>query len=612
MPSKRPAGQQEYTLPDISFLTPLPRFSTFYCIRWDFSQLFSNKKNQSHAEKGHENCYNFVARYYATRATASQRFFDLTERGTLVKKSRITPLVLSAIVLAATSAWSCTDVLVGRLASADGSVITSHTADGAFYNARVTFIPGGKHEKGSTTPVFWNITNEEYGDPVKIGEIPQVEETYGYYNVGYPFMNEWGLAFGESTVSQKMEMKSFRPDAKAILTIEQLEVLALQRCKTAREAIKTMGTLAEKYGFLGSCDYEGESLCIADTKEAWVFELRSVGFTWQPDSGKPGAIWVARRVPDDMVTVTCNVSRIQEVHPEDTENYMASENYQQFAIDMGWWDPKSGEPFNWTKAYSPLLGGWAISSDWVRNRLYYTYSKLDPDREWDPWAEVTSYPFAIKPKKKVSVQDVQELLRSHMDGTIFDMYNADRWFIRDGDQLAKSPLASPFPTSAQRRLLQIPYSRPIAKWDCAYSFVAQVRDGMPKEATTVLWFGYDNPHTTCYVPIYNGVVDTPKSWRTFDRNLYSPDSAQWKFMLVDDLALEKYASSMKTLTKVRTPLEKKMVEDVAQMDEKLKAEKDPAARTKMATEFTNKCMTEVEEAWKNLGYQLISDNTNNK
>ena len=166
-------------------------------------------------------------------------------------KSTVISSVLGAMLLAG-AASACTDVVVGAKASADGSVITSHTADGAFYDARVRFIPGGKHADGEMTPVFWNITNDESAELTRIGEIPQAPETYGYFHVGYPFMNEYGLAIGESTFAQKVEMKTFRPDARAILTIEQLEVLALQRAKTAREAIALIGSLAEKYGFLGS------------------------------------------------------------------------------------------------------------------------------------------------------------------------------------------------------------------------------------------------------------------------------------------------------------------------------------------------------------------------
>ena len=512
------------------------------------------------------------------------------------------------------SAFGCTGVVVGRKASADGSVITSHTADGAFYDARVRVIPGRVHKPGEMAPVYWNITNEEYGPPVKIGEIPQAERTYSYFHVGYPFMNEWGLTMGESTVSQKMEMKTFRPDARAIMTVEQLEVFALQRAKTAREAIEVMGALAEKYGFVGSCSFEGESLTIADKKEAWVFELRGAGIMWTPESGRPGAYWAAQRVPDDMAVVVCNVSRIQEINPNDKDNFMVSRDYKQFAIDMGWWNPRGSEPFNWSKVYAPYTGGWALSSDWVRNRLYTLYKRIDPNREWDPLAETTSYPFAVKPAKKLSVQDVQSLLRSHMEDSIFDMYEAEQWYVREGNKAVKSPLASPFPTRDERALLKIPYNRPVAKWDCAYSFVAQVRDGLPKPLTTILWFGYDNPHTTCYVPIYNGALQTLPSWQVFDRNEFSLDSAQWAFILADDLELRRYGDAMQDLLALRGPLEEKFARETAEIDregaELFKT--NPAAVERLVTDFTWECMERAEKQWRKLNGILIMKYNNNK
>lgn len=520
------------------------------------------------------------------------------------------------LVVASFPAQSCTDIVVGKNASADGSVMTCHTADGAFYDARVRTIPGKKHPAGTKADVFWNIIMEEDYEPKKIGEIPQVEETYTYFHVGYPFMNEHGVAIGETTIGQKDELKTFRPDAKAIMTIEQLEVFALQRAKTAREAIKVIGELGEKYGFLPSCGSEGECLTITDSEEAWIFEIRSTGMMWTPESGKPGAVWVAQRVPDDCVVVVPNMSRIREVDINDTANFMASKDYMQPAIDLGWYDPASGKPFIWQLAYSPLTGNddWSLSSMWIRNRLYTIYSQLDPTREWDPYAETMSYPFAIKPQKKLSVQDVMTFLRSHMEGTPFDMSAESAWLVPEGDKMVKSPLATPFVTNNLRTLLKIPYNRPVAKWDCAYSFVSQARSGYPAPVRTVLWFGYDNPHTTCYVPIYSGVLETLGSWRVFDRNAFSLGSAQWAFILADDLVNHRYQEAIQDLVKVRTPLEEAFFKELAGIDEKVLdlAKNDPAAAQKYVTEYTQSCMKKAEKAWWDLNWQLISAYNNNK
>ncbi len=532
-----------------------------------------------------------------------------------VMRSLFAGVILLGLLLSAS--FGCTDIVAGKDATVDGSVVTSQTADGSFYNARVEIVPGGKHVKGEMAPVYWNITNEEYGPPVKIGEIPQVEETYAHYRFGYPCLNEHGLAIGETTIGQKEELKTFRPDARAIMTIEQLASFALQRTKTAREAIVVMGNLAETYGFLPSCIAEGECLTVADSDEAWIFEVRSTGMMWTPESGKPGAVWVAQRVPDDMVVVVPNMSRIQEIDPEDTDNFMVAEHYKSYAIEAGLYDPDSGKPFIWQDVYSPATGNddWSMASMWIRNRLYSIHKALAPSRKWDPYAETRSYPFAIKPEKKISVQDVIALLRGHHEGSVFDMYEDPAWYVKDGDEMVKSELATPFPSKALRKLLNIPYNRPTAKWDCAYSFVSQSRRDVPDPLRTILWFGFDNPHTTCYVPIYNGITETPKSWRTFDRNAFDLNSTQWAFMLADDLVVNRnYAKAMEDLKAVRDSLEQGLFEKVGAVDAeatKLYSE-DPAKAEAYLTKFVNDTMIDVEKLWWNLNWTLISKYTNNK
>lgn len=586
----------------------LTRRSKFYNhhTKKRFRYTFSAFLQCSHHKKIHGN--EFVLKYHNNE-----------RRMVKVKKLRPGILVVFTVLLVSfmsLSAWGCTDIVVGKKASADGSVITSHTADGAFYDARVRTIPGKTFPAGSKADVFWNIGMDEDSEPVKIGEIPQVEKTYTYFHVGYPFMNEHGVAIGETTIGQKEELKTFRPDARAILTIEQLEILALQRAKTAREAIKVIGELAEKYGFLPSCGTEGECLTITDSEEAWIFEIRSAGFMWTPDSGKPGAVWAAQRVPDDCVVVVPNMSRIREININDKDNFMAAKNYKQLAIDNGWYDPNGDKPFIWQEAYSPLTGNedWSLSSMWIRNRLYTLYSQLDPTREWDPYAETMSYPFAIKPQKKLSVQDVMTMLRSHMEETPFDMEAEKAWYVREGDKMVKSPLATPFVTKDMRNLLKIPYSRPISKWDCAYSFVSQARSGYPAPVRTVLWFGYDNPHTTCYVPIYSGVLETRQSWRTFDRNSFNLSSAQWGFILADDLVNHRYQEAMEDLKAVRNPLEQNFAKQVLEVDKKALelAKKDSSKAQEYVTKFTNECMEKTEKAWWKLNWDLITKYNNNR
>ncbi|MCJ7681836.1 MAG: C69 family dipeptidase, partial [Candidatus Aminicenantes bacterium] len=220
----------------------------------------------------------------------------------------------------------CTDIVVGRAASVDGSVITSHTGCGP--ECRVHVVAAQTFPKGAVAPVYYGIQDVkkpllEYGEV--IGTIPQVEQTYAYFHSAYPQMNEHQLAIGESTLSQRDELKVDHSwGAAQIMTVEQAQVFALQRCKTARDAVLLIGNLMDTYGFLPSCGPESEALCIADPKEAWIMEIFSVGMEWEPDSEKPGAIWVAQRVPDDHVAVVPNWSIIKDIHPDQTDRFIVS------------------------------------------------------------------------------------------------------------------------------------------------------------------------------------------------------------------------------------------------------------------------------------------------
>lgn len=528
-------------------------------------------------------------------------------------------LLVSVCILAlCLPSLACTDVVVGRDASTDGSVMTCHTADGAYYDAQIRFIPGQKFPAGAKADVFRNIVLEERGGWVKIGEIPQVEQTYGYFHVGYPAMNEHRVAIGETTIGQKEILKTVPNGGKAIMTIEQLEVFALQRAKTAREAIAVIGELSQKYGFLPSCGTEGECLTITDPDEAWIFHVFSTGFTWTPESGKPGSLWAAQRVPDDEVVVVPNIARIRFIDPKDTKNFMVSDNYMQHAIDNGLYDPKSGEPFDFQAAYSPATGNddWALSSMWIRNRLYSIHKALAPSREWDPYAPVNAYPFSIKPEKKISVRDVMSFIRGYHCDSVFDMSSHPAWIVADEEGKAvKSPLTTPFPTRLQRKLLKIPYSRSVAVNGCAYSWVSQMRKDLPEPVGGVLWFGYDNPAHTLYVPVYTGTRDTKESWKSnFDRDKFSFDSAQWAFMLQDDVVNWRYQEAIKDLEAVRNPIEDEFFKKQPEVEKKAAElyKESPEKATQFLTDYTIECMGKAEKAYWELNATSIAKYTNNR
>jgi len=520
----------------------------------------------------------------------------------------------------------CTDIIVGKNASADGSVITSHT--GCCSECRVHVVPAQTFEKGAMAPVYYGLQDvkkplHKYGKI--LGYIPQVEKTYAYFHTGYPHMNEHQLAIGESTLSQRDELKTdISMGGKQIMTIEQAQLFALQRCKTARDAIKLITSLVEEYGFLPSCGPESEALCIADHDEAWVLEVFSVGFDWDPESGEPGAIWAAQRVPDDHVAVVPNWSIIKEIDLDNPDFFMASGNYMQVAIDHGWYDPESGKPFIWQKAYVPIAREWAI------NRLWLFYSTVAPSfKEWPdkklstPYSgynayhqyleDISYYPFSVKPEKKLSVQDVIAFQRSVFKGTIYDMTADIDWLVPDGKGgMKKSPLTTPFPTKDMRELLDITWRRNVSKG--GYGMVAQIRGWLPAPIGGVYWFYLDNQYVSTYVPIYAGVQEISPLYKTYNPDKFSENSARWAIDFVDNLLYLRWQEAVKDLRAVRDPLEAAFFKEQASIDAKALElyVKEPGLAKKFLTDYTDSSMEKIVKMYRELRKLLISKYTNNK
>ena len=337
--------------------------------------------------------------------------------------------------------------------------------------------------KGSLAPVYWGMAYFGNDDARRalplgnfgrvIGQIPQVEKTFTYFHTGYSQMNERQLAIGESTCSQKPELDVPYVEGvtRQIMTIEQAQVFALERCSKAREAVRLIAALVEKYGFLPSCG-GSEALCIADPTELWVMEIFSVGPEWTPESGKPGAVWAARRVPDDHVVVISNYVRMREIDLKNPD-VLASSNYMKEAVDRGWYDPKGGRPFNWQEAYAPSIREGNLS------RLWLIYSTIAPS--WKAWPKRTLndaagpgtlyaqpiegaefYPFSVKPDKKLGVRDVIAFQRSTFENTIYDMTLDPAWLVPSSGKLEKSVMATPFLSPEMERVLRIRHHRTIA------------------------------------------------------------------------------------------------------------------------------------------------------
>lgn len=523
-----------------------------------------------------------------------------------------------------TDAEACTIIVVGKKASKDGSVIISHTDCGD--DSRIRVVPGSKFENGAMAPVHWGIQRvdlplDDFGEV--IGQIPQVEKTYSYIHSAYPHINEHQLAIGESTMSMRDELKFERDEGEQIMTVEQAQIFALQRCTKAEEAVKLIGELMETYGFLPSCIGESESLVIADSEEAWIFEVVGVGPGWKKDSGEPGAIWAAKRVPDDHALVLPNWSIIKEIDTTKT-NCMASSNYKSFAEDKGWFDSNDDKPFNWQKIYSPTPREWATGrfwlfysevapnyTDWPKRDLSSPFDTQNPYIQYVE--DLDMYPFSLKPEMKLGVEDVMDFQRSVGKGTIYDMSEDPDWYVPGEDgKMEKSPLATPFPRNDMRKLLDITHRRNVARG--GYGMICQLRSWLPDAIGGVYWVYQDNQTIGPYAPIYAGVTEINPLYKTYDPDKFDENSARWNYDFVDNLMYLKWQEAWKDVKPVRDSLEQATFEEMKEIDRKAAQlyKKDPELAKEFLTNYSSKKMEELVEAYKELRKVLITKYTNNK
>lgn len=540
---------------------------------------------------------------------------------------RIFPILVLLIFVYQTNLSACTIIAVGKKASADGSVIVSHTDTGE--DSRFFVVPAQTFEPGSRAPVYWGIKYASF--PLKdfgevLGYIPQVERTYKYIHSAYPHVNEYQLGIGESTTDQRSELVCTRENGKQIMTIEQAQIFALQRFKKAREAARFIGDIMTKYGFLPSSGNGSETLVIADTEELWVLEVFGVGPGWNPESGKPGAIWAAQRLPDDEATMVPNWSIIKEIDADDSDNFMVSENYMQEAIDRGWYDPASGKPFVWQEAYAPLPQEYATGRFWLFHQTFAPNFRQWPDRfmKNNPYKGITPYfqiveplsiyPFSVKPEQKMSVQDVIAFQRSTFEGTIYDMTAGPEWLVPDtSGRFVKSPLATPFPSSDLRKLLKMTYRRPVARHRGYYGMVLQLRDWLPNAIGGVYWVYLDNPYFSPYVPIYAGNLSIHETYKTYDPNKYDEKSARWAIDFVDNLANLKFQKIAKDVQVVRSPFEADIHNNQKTIEEEaLKLyKKNPQDAQQYLTKYSNDLMDDVTKMFIQLRNEIITNYTNN-
>jgi dipeptidase len=485
----------------------------------------------------------------------------------------------------------CTTVTVGKAASFDGSVMTSHTMDGHRDRVWINIVPAKDHPAGAKKTVMKRTNIDTTAMPSHkwspVGEIPQVAHTFGYVNTTIRCLNDQQLAIGESTFGGRGSLSS----EKGLIQYEVLSELLIERCRTAREAIRTADALTKKYGFCGG----GECFTIADPQEVWHFEI--VG----PGAGKIGAVWAAQRVPDDHVSVNANASRIRQIDLNDPDNFMASENVFSVAQDSGWWNSDDG-PFEFCYAYDPD-GRDSFAS---RRREWRVLSLMAPSLQLKPNAE--NYPFSVKPDTQVTLNKMVRIFRDYYEGTDFNPVKNITWLNPETKKYEISPLANPFMPYDMNRLFKINGGwgwlgeRTIARWYTQYATIIQCRDWLPDPIGGVVWLALENVATAVYTPVYCTNKDMPASFKVPGRLTgYSRESAWWAFNRLSTLTAQRWGDMRKDVASVWRPMQDELFRNQNKIEQEAltRYKSNPDAAIDFLTDYSIKqAETAVEKAWK--------------
>ncbi len=474
---------------------------------------------------------------------------------------------------------ACTNFIITKGASADGSVMITYSADSHEFYGELYHYPPGVHLPGAMREVYdWNTGKF-------LGRIPEAPVTYSV--VGN--MNEHQLSIGETTFTNRKELEG----SKGLVDYGSLMYIALQRCRTAREAILLMGKLAEEHGYPS----EGESFSVADPNEAWIFEIVSKG----PD--ELGAVWVARRVPDGYISGHANQSRIRKFPLNDPENCLYSKEVISFARRKGWFDGKDAD-FSFADVYAPAdFGG----KRFCEARVWAMFNRAAPSLKIPadyvrgvPGAE--PIPLWIKPDRKLSVRDVMELMRDHYEGTEFDMTQ----------DVGAGPFALPYrwrPLTWKVDGVEYLHERATSTQQTGFSFVSQMRSWLPGPIGGVHWFGLDDTFSTVYMPMYCGIRQSPYNVAvgTGSFRQFSWDSAWWMFNLVANWAYSRYSDMIVDIQKVQRQFEGEFIQRQPAVEaEALRLYKEsPEQARDYLTAYSSDIAERVTARWRKLFEELF-------
>ena len=495
---------------------------------------------------------------------------------------RLKDIALAALISAsAMEASACTNLIVGKKASVDGSVLVSYNADDYGMFGHLCHYPAGTHKKGEMRKIFdWD--SGEYH-----GEIPEAPITYNV--IGN--INEYQLSIAETTYGGREEMI----DTTGILDYGSLIYVTLQRAKTAREAISVMTSLVEKYGYCSS----GETFSICDPNEAWIMEMMGTG------PGSKGVVWVAMRIPDDAVCAHANQSRIGKFDMKDKKNVIYSKNVISYARKMGWFTGKDAD-FSWKNTYArPDFSGRRFCDARVWSFFNHYQKGFDRYLPWalgkDPNAE--DMPLWIIPDRKLSVHDVEMGMRDHYEGTALALDTTNV-----GGGIYQMPYR---PTPLQFKVDGKTYfnERPISTQQSAFSFVSQLRSWMPREIGGVIWFGNDDANMIAYTPVYWGNTVQPECYNTpgADAVTFSDKNAFWVCNWVSNMVYPRYSQIFPELKTVRDSLEASYFAQQADFEKKAMElyATDKQAALRMLNEYSVEKAQQMLAEWKNLAIRII-------
>ena len=489
-------------------------------------------------------------------------------------------LLMAVLSVVGMGVHACTNFIVGKNASTDGSVMCTYNADSYGMFTGLCHYPAGTHAKGEMRKII------DYDTYVCHGEIPEAPVTYNV--IGN--INEYQVSIGETTFGGREELV----DTTGLIDYGSLMYLGLQRAKTAREAIDVMTSLVAQYGY----NSEGETFTICDPNEAWIMEMIGKG------PGRTGAVWVAIRIPDDAICAHANQSRITTFDQKDKKNVLYSKDVIKFAREKGFFDGKDKD-FSFNDAYAyPDFSGRRYCE--ARVWSFFNHFSNDMDR-YLPYAmgkvkEAEPMPLWIIPNKKVSLQDIQDCMRDHYEGTPFSL-DSDI-----GGGIWQMPYR-PTPLSFKVDGKEYFNERPTSTQQTGFSYIAQLRGWLPRQIGGILWFGNDDGNMVAYTPVYCSAIRQPECYNTpgADAVTFSDKNAFWVCNWVSNMVYPRYSSMFPSLKAVRDSLEQSYFKEVPAVD--LKAQQLLASSEKQAvdylTDYTCKKGDEMICRWRQLAIYLI-------